>query len=574
MIVSTWSDDWNPTQASLCGHYEVVQLLLESGALCERDTFQGERALYNALNDRIRSLLLQYDYSKTRDPLQPLAGHVSSLLTRETPKTTDIAITTDGRTFELHKFILSARSPYFAKKLNNNPSIAQWRIPPAIPRASLDIAIRALYFREVSLDFHDDSEDRAILDGIHKLAKHLEIENLLDLLLETDRRIQRQKRTDETVRGRGQLRDWFERNVVAHRFQVSTEQVDNVKWDRQNGIFADVLLAAEDDDGRDDADLAARREGGREVQGPLNGIPIGPHSPGSRAASRGPRPRYSTMYPAHRAMLLRSEYFSAMFSSPFREAQPSEHLPVVHVDCSPEVLEIVLRYLYTEEANFGLDVAVDVLFVADELFIEKLKVKAAVTISTLGNGTASIVESNKPRGETDMDDLIDVYEVIRAGWDTRVTRLEEFGARYIAYRLERFIDEPDFKSLVKESASRIKRREATDTVELIDDIRYYLSERFRLRFEDSGFDEILEGQEEADHAVMNGHAEKTDLASQDVYAVSAESLGAPDEGIAGAGVIRTLDGEEAGDEFAQDALNYQILLGKIDHLLEHLHLDA
>jgi hypothetical protein len=29
--------------ASLCGHYEVAQLLLESGALCERDTFQGER---------------------------------------------------------------------------------------------------------------------------------------------------------------------------------------------------------------------------------------------------------------------------------------------------------------------------------------------------------------------------------------------------------------------------------------------------------------------------------------------------------------------------------------------------
>lgn len=34
---------YTPHQASLCGHYEVAQLLLESGALCERDTFQGER---------------------------------------------------------------------------------------------------------------------------------------------------------------------------------------------------------------------------------------------------------------------------------------------------------------------------------------------------------------------------------------------------------------------------------------------------------------------------------------------------------------------------------------------------
>ena len=37
---------------------------------------------------------------------------------------------------------------------------------------------------------------------------------------------------------------------------------------------------------------------------------------------------------------------------------------------------------------------------------------------------------------------------------------------------------------------------------------------------------------------------------------------------------RTLDGELAGDEFAQDAINYQILLGKIDRLLERLKLDA
>ena len=40
------------------------------------------------------------------------------------------------------------------------------------------------------------------------------------------------------------------------------------------------------------------------------------------------------------------------------------------------------------------------------------------------------------------------------------------------------------------------------------------------------------------------------------------------------GQIRTLDGEIAGDEFAGDAVNYQILLGKIDNLLDRLRLDA
>ena len=40
------------------------------------------------------------------------------------------------------------------------------------------------------------------------------------------------------------------------------------------------------------------------------------------------------------------------------------------------------------------------------------------------------------------------------------------------------------------------------------------------------------------------------------------------------GVIRTLDGDEIEDEFDQDAMNYQILLGKIDQLLDRLKLDA
>lgn len=54
-------------------------------------------------------------------------------------------------------------------------------------------------------------------------------------------------------------------------------------------------------------------------------------------------------------------------------------------------------------------------------------------------------------------------------------------------------------------------------------------------------------------------------------AVEEDQLYAPD---LGGGAVRTLDGEIAGDEFAQDAINYQILLGKIDRLLEGLKLDA
>lgn len=303
-------------------------------------------------------------------------------------------------------------------------------------------------------------------------------------------------------------------------------------------------------------------------------------------------------------MLTRSEFFMTMFDSQFKEAQDTPHLQIIAIDCSPQVLEIILTFLYTEKSDFGLDIAVDVLFAADMLFLEKLKAKAAVVISTLGNGTATSMPAEIARE----DEIMDIYEILRASWLTRVQRLEEFAARYIAYRLESYIDDPEFAALVKESASRISARQETDSIELLDDIRYYLSERFRLRMEDVNFDDAMddnEAQELADaHAtslqqqqqqpltniadagkppllndIENHHlnpqtslqlqAPPTDVQQQQQYAASASAAV-----MQTAGAVRTLDGEIAGDEMAADAINYQILLGKIDGLLDQLKLDA
>lgn len=566
-------------------------MLLENGALCERDTFQGERCLYNALNDRIRNLLLSYDYAKASNPLQPLAAHITSLLTRPTPKTTDIIITAYGQEFHLHKFLLAARSPYFAKKLEAAPNTTSWKLPNTIPAESLGVALQYLYFQEVSIRraLHglSDEQELVVLNGIDKIGKQLEIERLFEDITEvSDRRLLRQRRAEELERGRDQLEGWFKNNVLRHKRIVDTARVDNIQWDRENSIFADILLRADDDDDDDQDSEDTERSPGpsesstppvRNTPGPLLGIPVGSGRSRSRSPSRQRAPRKSTIFPAHRAMLLRSEYFLTMFSSQFKEAQDTPHLQIVTIDCSPAVLETILTFMYTERADFGLDIAIDVLFAADQLFIEKLKQRAAIIISALGNGATSAVESDNPRGATDADEAVDIYEVIRAGWDTRVQRLEEFAARYIAYRLEHYIDQPEFAELVQESANRVKARQETDTVELVDDIRYYLSERFRLRFEDSGLDEMMD-ENAAIQASTEGDLVDAmgDFALEDGIPDKVqqdENIASVEQQIA-AGVIRNLDGEEVGDEFAQDAMNYQILLGKIDTLLEKLNLDA
>jgi ankyrin repeat/BTB/POZ domain-containing protein 1 len=545
-------------------------LLLENGALCERDTFQGERCLYNALNDRIRNLLLSYDYAKSTNPLQPLAAHITSLLTRPSPKTADIAITAFDQTFHLHKFLLAARSPYFAKKLAAAPSTTSWKLPDKIPAESLAMALQYLYFQEVSIRRAlmglSDEQELVVLNGIDKIGKQLEIERLFEDITEIDdRRRLRQRRADELSRGRNQLADWFQNNIVKHRRVIDTDKVDNIKWDRDNSIFADILLRADDDEEPEQASTSTPAT--RTTNGALNGLPVGPRQ--STSPSRQRKPRKSTVYPAHRAMLLRSEYFLTMFSSEFKEAQETPHLQIVTVDCSPAVLETILTFMYTERADFGLDIAIDVLFAADMLFIDKLKQRAAIIISALGAGQ-SAVESDNPRGETDADEVVDIYEVLQAGWETKVQRLEEFAARYIAYRLEHYIDEPEFAQIVQESANRVKARQETDTVELVDDIRYYLSERFRLRFEDSGLDEMMDEQAAIKAAEEDLGLPVDDLSLED----KKQDQAVPVEQQIAAGAIRTLDGEPVGDEFLQDAQNYQILLGKIDSLLEKLNLDA
>lgn len=130
-------------------------------------------------------------------------------------------------------------------------------------------------------------------------------------------------------------------------------------------------------------------------------------------------------------------------------------------------------------------------------------------------------------------------------------------------------------------------------------IRYYLSERFRLRFEDAELEDIMDD----DAQVAESHSDTLTvvkplanelLRSSDALPKGERNRGMPDDealdvsckthGQATAtqsisdpmleGQIRTLDGEIAGDEFAGDAVNYQILLGKIDGLLDRLRLDA
>ncbi len=97
-----------------------------------------------------------------------------------------------------------------------------------------------------------------------------------------------------------------------------------------------------------------------------------------------------------------------------------------------------------------------------------------------------------------------------------------------------------------------------------------------MRFEDAGLDELMDEEGVLPQQPSNiGESLSTKQLLYLADNPADRSMNAPlSEPLFEWGVVRTLDGGIAGDEFAQDALNYQILLGKIDTLLEALKLEA
>lgn len=549
--------------------------------------------MYNALNNKIRNLLLSYDYSKSTDPLQPWSSHITSLLSKHTPKTSDITLTSGRDELHLHKFLLSSRTPYFKEKLALAPETAQWKLSHAVPVEAFQVVARYLYLGELPRDLVDarsSATEEEIFKGLDKISKQLEVDRLWDAVLShDDRRLARQRYQDEVNRAQVQVEGFFREHVLGHKMVVDTKKVNDIKWKHYNSIFADCLLRA-DYENEDDAGDS----GYEEAHIGANGIPIGPASEAPVSNGSSKKRQKSVVFPAHKAMLIRSPYFETMFSSEFLEAQESENLHIIKVDCVPEVLEIILTFLYTEKADVPLELALELLYVSDMLLIDRLKTKAAVAISTLGSATNNVLvdrtHTNGDEGDEEVVEMepINIYDVIHAAWDLRVQRLEEFAARYLAYRLEDYIDEPEFAELIQESASRIKKREETDTIELLDDIRYYLSERFRLRFENAGLDEMLDD----DGEIKPEAVEELAAAASEQRQAGAADKGSESNGVNGeaqdnpaappsvaaigdsSGIVRTLDGEIVDDEFDLDAQNYQILLRKIDTMLDKLKLDA
>lgn len=150
--------DYSPLiLSSLCGHLKIVELLLQRGAVCDRDTFQGARCIYGALTDNIRDLLVSFDISKAVDVTQPFAGHIASLYSTSANK--DVVfrfnqkgLSSDLSAFPMHRFLLAARSQFFREKFQNEwLMLSVVNMPNKIDPLAFKVIVDYVYLRTDSM---------------------------------------------------------------------------------------------------------------------------------------------------------------------------------------------------------------------------------------------------------------------------------------------------------------------------------------------------------------------------------------------------------------------------------------
>ncbi|XP_056001125.1 ankyrin repeat and BTB/POZ domain-containing protein 1-like [Ostrea edulis] len=414
-------DKWDSTPlyyACLCGHKDVVQYLLENGARCEANTFDGERCLYGALNNEIRNLLKSFNMvsSKTlrRDLYEEFLRRLLEMGMHE-----DVIFHVHGERFPAHRGILSVRCQYFAESFRT-----RWK-------NRTDIVIKHKLVFPWAF--------RSLLQYIYtgRLETHIDC-------IEDCKRLARQCQLNDLIKA---IEEAYNKQS-SFEMQKPGVNITNILIERSEDSF-DLQF----DLGRL-ADLALPQELSTFIQGEL---PF--------------EPEYASCYPdicfcveghlfhCHKVFFCgRSDYFKALLIDHFGESQVSENnIPQVTLnDITCDIFTQIMYYIYQDSCELSEDTVYEVLWYADLYMLQGLKRQCATCIS-------KFINSNN------------VLQILRSARLFNQARLEDQCAEFIANNLENMVDREDFCQLVMEDASDIKGRQETDSIGIIDDIRFHIT---------------------------------------------------------------------------------------------------
>ncbi|KAK3102998.1 hypothetical protein FSP39_015652 [Pinctada imbricata] len=414
-------DKWDSTPlyyACLCGHEELVAYMLKNGARCEANTFDGERCLYGALNNEIRNLLKSYNVVSSKMMRRDLYEEfLRRLLERGLYE--DVTFHVHGESFPAHKCILSARCHYFAELFRT-----RW-----MGRRDIHLRHQLVYpfaFKSLLQYIYTGQMETLIenIDDCKRLAKQCKMSKLLKEIDEKYKRLQSFESTKPGVT--------ITTLLVESPLESISLQYDLGKL----------------------ADLALPQELSKFVQGEL---PFEPeHAPVYADIVFNVQGYH---FLCHKVFFCgRSDYFKALLIDHFGETDmSSDNLPIVNINgVSANIFSRVMFYMYQESCELTEDTVYDVLCCADLYLLPGLKRQCANCISK----------------------YISVDNVVQILLTSRLfvlPRLEDQCAEFIANNLDEVLRKQEFQEIVISDANEIKGRQETDSIGIIDDIRFHIT---------------------------------------------------------------------------------------------------
>lgn len=413
-------DKWDSTPlyyACLCGHEEVVKYLLDNGVRCEANTFDGERCLYGALTDKIKKLLLSYNMVSSKVMRRDLYEEFLRRLP-EPGNYQDVTFHVHGQKFPAHRCILSARSSYFSDLFRT-----RWKgrkdivlKHQMINRDAFQQILQFLYSGQLEVPVGQT-------EPYITLAKQCKLNKLITLIEERCKKLVSFESTKPGV------------NITS----IWVEDTDRWQLQMDFGTLADIALPEE---------LCSIATGELPFE-----------------------PEFASVYAdivllvkghkfyCHKAFFSgRSDYFRALIRDHFGESWTSEEeLPVLEIhNITVDIFVCVMYYLYQDSCELTEENVYDVMCAADMFLLPGLKRYCA-------NAMAKFLT------------VEDVVTVLKTARMFNLPRLEDQCAEFMADNLEEVLELKEFEDLVQTDASEVQNREETDSIDIIDSIRFHLT---------------------------------------------------------------------------------------------------
>lgn len=339
---------------------ELVRYFIDCGSRLIPGLYETERCFYGALTDEIRDILREHRADPNKfdhlgqnlEALRTLLSTSDFQLTFEDKRMTPVA----SKTFPLHRFVLSARSPWFAQRLLN-----EWK---GFSEVVLSVGMEEDLFQSLPvatamLDFVYTSKADVDETEVEDFVQALKVLGFNDSL---GRIMMKEKAKKNRELRRIVVKSEKERDLLTFQLEKCFVAFDSTQYSVLEeypfnpALWHDLILEVQEINAESD---------------PLSPAPI------------------VHRFACHRALLSQhSTYFHALISGSFQEAsslrQSRSSRPVLRLDEEPrpDLLKVSLRYLYTNEleTEFSVEDTISLLQLADRLMLMELKRLCAVRL--------------------------------------------------------------------------------------------------------------------------------------------------------------------------------------------------